>query len=156
MASDIRKQIEDLRVQIREHDWRYYVDHQPVVSDQQYDELFSQLKKLESENPEYITADSPTQRVSESPSEGFANVHHTAAMLSMDNTYNADELRKFDERVAKQLGTIDYDYVVEWLIEERDNPRQLSEIYTQADLNRPEVVLQVVKWALDAYEGGAR
>ena len=117
MTEDIKKQIDDLRGEIRKHDKLYYVFHRPIISDQEYDELFGRLKKLESKNPEYITADSPTQRVGERPSERFAKVRHTVPMLSMDNTYNADELRAFDERVAKQLGTNDYDYVVEWKID---------------------------------------
>jgi len=79
----------------------------------QYDKLFAELKELEKEHPELVTADSPTQRVSGRPLEGFATVRHAVPMLSMDNTYNADELRAFDERVRKQLGEEPYDYVVE-------------------------------------------
>jgi len=117
MAKDIEKQIERLREEIREHDYLYYVLNQPKISDRQYDKLFAELKKLEEANPQFITADSPTQRVSERPLEGFVNVRHAAPMLSMDNTYNADELRAFDERVRKQLGSKDYDYVVELKID---------------------------------------
>ncbi|MHC4758281.1 MAG: NAD-dependent DNA ligase LigA, partial [Planctomycetota bacterium] len=64
-----------------------------------------------------ITPDSPTQRVSERPLEGFENIRHTVPMLSIDNTYSAEELRAFDERVAKGLGTDEYDYVVELKID---------------------------------------
>jgi len=117
MAKDIEKQIERLRGEIREHDYLYYVLNQPKISDRQYDKLFAELKALEEANPQFITADSPTQRVSERPLEGFTNVRHAAPMLSMDNTYNADELRAFDERVTKQLGSKDYDYVVELKID---------------------------------------
>ncbi len=113
MAKDIEKQIEQLRGEIRGHDYLYYVLNQPKISDRKYDKLFAELKALEEANPQFITADSPTQRVSERPLEGFTNVRHAAPMLSMDNTYNADELRAFDERVRKQLGSRDYDYVVE-------------------------------------------
>ena len=117
MATDIKKEIERLRDEIREHDYLYYVLNQPKVSDRQYDELFGELKALEEANPQFITPDSPTQRVSEQPLKGFAAIRHAVPMLSIDNTYNADELRAFDERVRKQLGGIDYDYVVELKID---------------------------------------
>jgi len=117
MAQDASKQIERLREEIRRHDYRYYVLNQPSISDRQYDRLFAELKELEAANTELITADSPTQRVSERPLEGFKTVRHAVPMLSIDNTYNADELRAFDQRVAKQLGNRDYDYVVELKID---------------------------------------
>ena len=117
MARDVSKRIEQIRKEIREHDYLYYVLNQPKISDRQYDKLFAELKKLEEANPQFITADSPTQRVSERPLEGFTNVRHAVLMLSMDNTYNADELKAFDERVTKQLGSEDYDYVVELKID---------------------------------------
>jgi len=117
MAKDVRKQIEQLREEIRRHDFLYYVLNKPKISDRQYDKLFDELKELEAANPQLITADSPTQRVSERPLEGFATVRHAVPMLSMDNTYNADELRAFDERVAKQLGSKDYEYVIELKID---------------------------------------
>jgi DNA ligase (NAD+) len=116
MAETIKKQIERLRQEIRRHDNLYYVLNQPEISDQQYDRLFADLKALETAHPELVVPDSPTQRVSERPIEGFAAVRHAVPMLSMDNTYNADELRRFDERVAKGLGA-DYDYVVELKID---------------------------------------
>jgi DNA ligase (NAD+) len=117
MAKDMGKQIERLRKEIREHDYLYYVLNQPKISDRQYDKLFTELKTLEKANPQLITKDSPTQRVSERPLEGFSTVRHAVPMLSMDNTYNADELRAFDERVAKQIGDKDYDYVIELKID---------------------------------------
>lgn len=113
MSRDIKNKILQLRTEIRKHDHLYYVLNAPKISDTEYDRLFSELKKLEEKYPDLITADSPTQRVSEQPVEGFKNVRHAIAMLSIDNTYNADELRAFDERVAKGLGTNDYDYVAE-------------------------------------------
>ncbi len=117
MTRDARKQIEQLRDQIRRHDYLYYVLNRPEISDRRYDELLAELKTLEQANPQLITGDSPTQRVSERPLEGFATIRHAVPMLSMDNTYNADELRAFDERVAKQLGSRDYDYVIELKID---------------------------------------
>ncbi len=117
MTRDAQKRIEQLRREIREHDYLYYVLNQPRISDRRYDKLLAELKELEQANPGLITADSPTQRVSERPLEGFATVRHAVPMLSIDNTYNADELKAFDERVAKGLGHRDYDYVVELKID---------------------------------------
>ncbi len=117
MAKDVKKQIEQLRSEIRRHDYLYYVLNQPEISDREYDRFFTELKLLEEANPRFITADSPTQRVSGRPLEGFKSVRHAVPMLSIDNTYNADELRAFDERVRKQLGSGDYDYVVELKID---------------------------------------
>jgi len=116
-CAELAERIKQLRDKIREHDYLYYVLNQPRISDKQYDKLFTELKALEEANPQFITPDSPTQRVSERPLEGFVTVRHAVPMLSMDNTYNADELRAFDERVRKQLGGIDYDYVVELKID---------------------------------------
>jgi DNA ligase (NAD+) len=113
MKTDAKKKIEQLRDQIRRHDNLYYVLNAPEISDRQYDTLFSQLKELEQAHPELITPDSPTQRVSETPIEGFTHIQHSVPMLSIDNTYSADELREFDARVRKKLDTSDYDYVVE-------------------------------------------
>ena len=117
MAKEVRRQIERLRNEIRRHDYLYYVLNQPRISDQQYDKLFAELKSLEEQHPELITSDSPTQRVSERPLEGFATVRHAIPMLSIDNTYSPEELRAFDERVAKGLESRDYDYVVELKID---------------------------------------
>ena len=117
MAQDAKKRIEQLREQIRRHDYLYYVLNQPKISDRQYDSLFAQLKELEQANPQLITPDSPTQRVSGRPLEGFATVRHAVPMLSIDNTYSPEELRAFDERIRKQLSHKDYDYVVELKID---------------------------------------
>ena len=117
MAQDVKKRIEQLRDQIRRHDYLYYVLNQPKISDRQYDALFAELKALEQTNPQLVTADSPTQRVAGVPLEGFAAVRHAVPMLSIDNTYSADELKAFDQRVHKLLGTRDYNYVVELKID---------------------------------------
>jgi DNA ligase (NAD+) len=117
MSQDVKKRIERLRAEIRRHDHLYYALNQPEISDRQYDKLFRELKELEEGHPELITADSPTQRVAGEPIESFKSVRHAVPMLSMDNTYNAEELKAFDERVRKGLGTGDYDYVVELKID---------------------------------------
>ena len=117
MSKAIEKRIEELRVEIRRHDYLYYVENMPAVSDREYDALFAELKQLEAAHPELVRADSPTQRVSGEPLEGFKTVRHTMPMLSMDNTYSEEELRAFDTRVAKGLGSKDYRYVVETKID---------------------------------------
>ena len=114
---DIKEKIQSLRQQIRKHDFLYYVQNKPQITDQEYDRLFSELKKLEEQHPQFITPDSPTQRVSEQPIEGFNQVTHAIPMLSIDNTYSAEELRDFDQRVAKRLEEKSYSYVVELKID---------------------------------------
>lgn len=115
--NEISQKISKLKQQITEHDRLYYVLASPVISDFEYDKLFEQLKELERQNPEFITADSPTQRVGGEPIEGFQQVRHTTAMLSIDNTYSYGQLRDFDSRVKKNLETKDYSYVVELKID---------------------------------------
>ena len=96
----------------------YYVEAKPEISDREFDRLLDELKKLEAEHPELVTPDSPTQRVGGQPIEGFATVTHRVPMLSIDNTYNADELREFDSRVRKLLGKASRSrYVVELKID---------------------------------------
>ena len=107
------QQIADLREEIRKHDHHYWVESSPRVSDREYDKLFSRLKDLEKAHPDLITPDSPTQRVSETPISKFESVTHAVPMLSIDNTYNEDELREFDARVAKALDPDAYDYIVD-------------------------------------------
>lgn len=117
MEKDARGQIEKIREQICCHDYKYYVENKPEISDQAYDKLMHQLIELEKAHPELITPDSPTQRVSEHPVEGFDKVKHKAPMLSMDNTYSAQELREFDKRVGKNLPGEAISYVVELKID---------------------------------------
>jgi DNA ligase (NAD+) len=117
MAGDVKKRIERLRREIRRHDHLYYVLSAPEIDDRQYDALFAELKDLEAAHPELVTADSPTQRVSGRPLDVFSTVRHAVPMLSIDNTYSAEELRAFDERVRRQLDTPEYDYVVELKID---------------------------------------
>ena len=104
------REIAELREQIRRHDYLYYVEGRPEISDRDYDRLFSSLKELEAAHPELVTPDSPTQRVGGAPLEGFAHVTHAVPMLSIDNTYNEGEVREFDARVAKGLGGEAYEY----------------------------------------------
>src|SRR5260221_8830808 len=90
--------IESLREEIRYHEYRYYVLDAPEVSDAELDRLMNQLKKLEAERPELITADYPTQRVGGKAREGFVKVAHSISMLSLDNAYSEEELRAWERR----------------------------------------------------------
>ncbi len=112
-ANDVDKKIQALRDDIRYHEHRYYVLDTPEISDAEFDRLMNQLKQLEAEYPELITPDSPTQRVGGKPREGFVKVRHSAPMLSLDNTYNEDELRNWERRVHELSGRKDVEYVCE-------------------------------------------
>jgi DNA ligase (NAD+) len=113
MAKDPHKKIEALRDQIRHHEYRYYVLDDPEITDAQFDQLMNELKKIETENPELITPDSPTQRVGGKPREGFLKTPHSSPMLSLDNTYNVDDLRNWERRVHELAGREDIEYVCE-------------------------------------------
>jgi DNA ligase (NAD+) len=116
-ARAIARQIEKLRDEIRRHDELYYVENSPEVSDREYDQLLEDLQKLEEAHPELITPDSPTQRVGGRPAEGFPEVVHTRQMLSLDNSYNIDELRAFDERCRRLAEGRPLEYVAELKID---------------------------------------
>jgi len=108
---------EELRRQIDHHNYLYYVEAKPEISDREFDRLLKELQDLEAAHPDLVTPDSPTQRVGGQPIEGFATVKHRVPMLSIDNTYNADELREFDRRVRKLLPGEPVTYVVELKID---------------------------------------
>jgi len=112
-AKDLEKKIESLREKIRHHEYLYYVIDHPEISDADFDKLMQQLKDLEAEHPELITTDSPTQRVGGKPREGFVKVPHSSPMLSLDNTYNEEELRAWERRVHELTGKKDVEYVCE-------------------------------------------
>src|SRR5437868_3762342 len=109
----IEKKIEALREEIRRHEHRYYVLDDPEITDAQFDRLMNELKQMETENPELVSPDSPTQRVGGKPREGFVKVQHSSAMLSLDNTYSDDELRNWERRVHELSGRKDVEYVCE-------------------------------------------
>jgi DNA ligase (NAD+) len=113
----VSQQIEKLREEIRRHEELYYVLDNPQISDSEYDALLEQLQKLEQDHPDQITPDSPTQRVGGRPAEGFAEVVHRRPMLSLDNSYNIDELRAFDQRCQRLADGRSIDYVAELKID---------------------------------------
>ena len=104
------ERINELRVLIRHHEERYYILNDPEIADVEFDALMKELERLEAENPDLVTEDSPTRRVGGRVAAGFATVEHVEPMLSLDNAYSEDELRGFDDRVRRGLG-IDADAV---------------------------------------------
>jgi DNA ligase (NAD+) len=125
MPLDLAVEIDKLRDEIRGHDRRYYVEAAPQITDLQYDRLVEHLKKLESEHPDLLTPDSPTQRIGDRPVAGLNAVAHRVPMLSIENTYRLDELRKYGERVAKLLPGEQ----VEWVVELKVDGVAVSLIY---------------------------
>lgn len=112
-SSPVEKRIDALRVEIREHDFHYYSDAQPIITDRAYDALMEELLRLEREHPEFASPDSPTMRVGDLPTKGFPSVTHSVPMLSLGNTYNETELRDFDRRVRENLEGASHRYVAE-------------------------------------------
>ncbi len=111
MKTDIKKEIEKLRQEIRHHDYLYYALSQPEISDKEYDDFMSRLKELEEQHPEFQSDDSPTLRLSGGILEGFSTVRHQQKMFSLDNTYSFEELQDWDIRVHKGLspgGKVEY------------------------------------------------
>jgi DNA ligase (NAD+) len=115
--SKVAQRAEELRRLLNHHNYLYYVEAKPEISDREFDKLLEELKKIETEHPELVTPDSPTQRVGGQPIEGFTSVSHRHPMLSIDNTYNPDELREFDKRIRKLLSGEAVTYVVELKID---------------------------------------
>ena len=111
-----KKEIESLRITIHNYDYQYYVKNSPSISDRVYDALYQRLKELETKYPQWVTEDSPTQRVGGKVEKRFRQVTHPFPMLSLDNTYNVDEVCAFHQRIVKGLPDIEensIEYVVE-------------------------------------------
>jgi DNA ligase (NAD+) len=113
IAPDPATRAAELRDQIRHHDHLYYVEARPVISDREYDALFAELQGIERDHPELLTPDSPTQRVGGTPISEFRTVMHEIPMLSLANTYTAEEVSDFDRRVREGLGIDAPEYVCE-------------------------------------------
>ncbi|GAC1433899.1 MAG: NAD-dependent DNA ligase LigA [Terriglobales bacterium] len=112
-AKDPQKKIEVLREQVRHHEYLYYVLDAPEISDAEFDRLMKELKDFEGEDPSLVTPDSPTQRVGGKPREGLLKASHSSPMLSLDNTYNEEDLRNWERRVHELTGSKDIQYVCE-------------------------------------------
>ncbi|HLF45955.1 MAG TPA: NAD-dependent DNA ligase LigA [Chitinophagaceae bacterium] len=119
------KEIETLRDILRFHEYRYYVMNDPLISDYEYDKLYKFLEKIEADNPKQVTADSPTQRVAKGLTKDFPTIQHLVPMLSLDNSYNSDDLIDFD-RKAKELTGIEK---IEYCVEPKFDGASISLIY---------------------------
>jgi DNA ligase (NAD+) len=117
--------VETFRAILRFHEYRYYVQNDPLISDYEYDILYKQLEKFEKENPGAITSNSPTQRVGVGLVKDFPKVQHLVPMLSLENSYNADDLKDFD-RKARELSGLD---VIEYCVEPKFDGASISLIY---------------------------
>lgn len=131
-SANVEREIEELREVINYADWKYYVQNEPVLADVEYDTLFKKLKAFEDKYPEHVTADSPTQRVALGLSEKFPAVSHLVPMLSLDNTYNADDLRDWDKR-CRDLADTD---TIEYCVEPKYDGASVSVIYEDGKLVR--------------------
>ena len=116
ITDDTKYMIQSLKDEINHHNKLYYVDNDPEISDQEYDKLFKELIELEKQNPQFVTIDSPTQRVG-SDLNTFRTIEHKTPMLSLGNTYSEEELIAFDERVKKTLEHNNYSYIAELKID---------------------------------------
>jgi DNA ligase (NAD+) len=113
MTTDVQARLARLREEINRHNRLYYVEARQEISDRDYDRLYQELQAIEAQHPELVTPDSPTQRVGGEPLKEFKSVRHLQPMLSLDNTYNFEELRAFDARVRKLLPGEKIEYVLE-------------------------------------------
>lgn len=127
----VQDDIDRLREEIRHHDRLYYVEAKPAISDLDYDRLLKQLEQLESEHPELVTPDSPTQRIGDQPVSHLGSVTHRLPMLSIDNTYSVDELKEYEQRTQKLLP----DEKIEWLVELKIDGAAASVFYENGVLS---------------------
>src|SRR5919197_3501950 len=111
--ADALQRISELREQIHHHDYLYYAEARPEISDAEYDALMRELRDLEAAFPDLVTPDSPTQRVAGQPIDAFRPVEHRAAMLSLDNATTPDHLREFETRLGRALPGARFEYVCE-------------------------------------------
>jgi len=114
---EVKKRIEQLRAEINHHNYRYYVLDSPEISDAEYDELMRDLKQLEQQYPQYLTPDSPTQRVGAAPVEAFGVIEHPRPLLSLGNAFSKDELLAWHTRISKLVAEAQFNFVVEHKID---------------------------------------
>ncbi len=133
----MKQEIEHLRNVIRQHEYRYYVENAPIISDQEFDALMHQLIKLEAENPDCFDPNSPTQRVgSDLAQSGFEQVEHRYPMLSLGNTYSEGEIRDWYNRVCKDLGVVSDSQFIEVVCELKFDGTSISLWYENGELVR--------------------
>ena len=129
------EQAPELRSLLRYHEWRYYVQDDPVLSDFEYDTLFKQLEVLEAEHPDLVTPDSPTQRVGSDLTGDFASVPHLTPMLSLGNSYNAEDLAEFDRQVKRMLN-LEEDAAIAYAVEPKFDGGTIALVYEDDRLVR--------------------
>ena len=128
-------QIEDLRKTLVYHEWKYSIQNDPVISDFEYDMLYKKLEALEANNPSIITPDSPTQRVSNDLIEDFQSVEHLVPMLSLGNSYNADDLKDFDTQI-KKLANMPEEVEIEYAVEPKFDGGSIALVFENDQLVR--------------------
>lgn len=129
----LEKFCEDLKSVINFHDKHYYIEAKPLITDYDYDRLYKQLKKIEEENPNLVTADSPTQRVAKGLNKEFPTVQHLIPMLSLENSYNLEDLNEFDRRVREALRE---NSAVEYIAEPKFDGSSIALVYENNQLTR--------------------
>ena len=131
--SELNKRYISIQERIRSHDYEYYILDEPLISDHEYDELFKELKEIEAEHPEWITPESPSQRVGIKPKGDFATFKHFQQMLSLANAFNEEDLRNFHDRILKNLGTNNH---IDYFCEPKMDGAAVSLIYEKGILTR--------------------
>jgi len=133
--SDEQVQIQELVKVLHFHEWKYAVQNSPVISDKEYDSLYKMLEALEVKHPKEVKPDSPTQRVSSDLSSKFPTVPHLVPMLSLDNSYNLEDLKDFDKRIKKLTG-IDIEQDIEYVVEPKFDGGSIALVYEEDQLVR--------------------
>ena len=131
--SVLNKRYISIQERIRSHDYEYYILDEPLISDHEYDDLFKELKEIEAEHPEWITPESPSQRVGIKPKGDFATFKHFQQMLSLANAFNEEDLRNFHDRILKNLGTNNH---IDYFCEPKMDGAAVSLIYEKGILSR--------------------
>ena len=131
--SALKKKYLSIQERIRSHDYKYYILDEPLISDYEYDELFTELKEIEAEHPEWITPESPSQRVGIKPKGDFATFKHFQQMLSLANAFNEEDLRNFHDRILKNLDTNNH---IDYFCEPKMDGAAVSLIYEKGILSR--------------------
>ena len=131
--NDLKERYLSIQKIIRTHDYEYYILDDPSISDHEYDELFRELKQIESEHPDWITPESPSQRVGIKPENDFDTFKHFQPMLSLANAFNEDDLNNFHDRILKNLGA---DKQIDYFCEPKMDGAAVSLIYEEGILVR--------------------
>lgn len=132
---NVHTRLEELRQLLRYHNYKYHIEDDPEISDREYDRLFDELKELEAKHPELVTPDSPTQKLAIHVQKEFEQASHYRPLLSLDNTYNPDELRAFDERVKRGL-KLESDEAIQYEVEPKYDGLSMAVVYRNGRFER--------------------